>query len=252
MFKNNPGSIRPMPDKASLGRAAAELGADAIRAALAAHGESTIIVATGASQFEMLEHLVAAEGIDWSKVTAFHLDEYVGLPVSHPASFRRYLQERFVAPLGGQVRFVPVDGEAEPQAEAERLGVLIAGRRIDVCFAGIGENCHLAFNDPPADFETEKPYIVVTLDEACRRQQFGEGWFPSFEAVPERAISMSVRQILKSALIVLAVSDTRKAQALKDAVEGPVTPLHPASILQRHPRTVLFADQPALSLLTPA
>ncbi len=139
---------------------------------------------------------------------------------------------------------------AEPAAEAQRLNGLIAGRRIDVCFAGIGENCHLAFNDPPADFETEEPYIVVTLDEACRRQQFGEGWFPSLEAVPQRAISMSVRQILKSALIVLSVSDTRKAQATEDALEGPVTPLHPASILQNHPQTVAFVDPAAASLLS--
>jgi glucosamine-6-phosphate deaminase len=244
--------IRIVPDKATLGAQAAALGADAIRAALARHGEATIIVATGASQFEVLQHLVAAEGIDWSKVTAFHLDEYVGLSEAHPASFRRYLRERFVAPLGGAVRFIPVDGENDPQAEAQRLNALIAGRRIDVCFAGIGENCHLAFNDPPADFETTEPYIVVTLDEACRRQQFGEGWFESFEAVPQRAISMSVRQIMTSKLIVLSVPDERKAKATRDAVEGPVSPLHPASILQTHPNTVLFLDPPAASLLAKA
>lgn len=237
-------------DKDMLGAKAAERGADAIREAIAQRGEATIIVATGASQFEMLGHLVAAEGIDWSKVTAFHLDEYVGLSLSHPASFRRYLQERFVAPLGGKVTFVPVDGEGAAEEEARRLGELIGGRRVDVCFAGIGENCHLAFNDPPADFETEQPYIVVTLDEACRRQQFGEGWFPSFEAVPERAISMSIRQILKSELIILSVPDARKAKATRDALEGPVSPLHPASILQTHKNTVVYLDPPAASLLT--
>ena len=127
---------------------------------------------------------------------------------------------------------------------------MIAERRIDLCFAGIGENCHLAFNDPPADFETEKPYIVVDLDEACRQQQFGEGWFPTLDSVPKRAISMSIRQILKSALIVLSVSDTRKAQAAKDALEGEVSNLNPASILQTHPNTVLFIDPPAASLLS--
>ena len=244
--------IRIVPDKATLGAQAAALGADAIRAALTRHGEATIIVATGASQFEVLQHLVAAEGIDWSKVTAFHLDEYVGLSEAHPASFRRYLRERFVAPLGGTVTFNPVDGESDPQAETQRLNALIAGRRIDVCFAGIGENCHLAFNDPPADFETTEPYIVVTLDEACRRQQFGEGWFESLEAVPQRAISMSVQQIMTSKLIVLSVPDERKARATRDAVEGPVSPLHPASILQTHPNTVLFLDPPAASLLAKA
>lgn len=241
--------IRIVADKGTLGRQAAKLGADAIRAALAEHGHANIVVATGASQFEVLGHLVKEAGIDWSKVTAFHLDEYVGLSEAHPASFRRYLRERFVGPLGGKVEFVPVGGEGDPEAEAKRLNVLIAGKRIDVCFAGIGENCHLAFNDPPADFETTAPYIVVTLDEACRNQQFGEGWFPSLKDVPERAISMSIKQIMKSALIVLSVPDERKAKAAQAAVEGPVSPLYPASILQQHANTVLFMDPPAASLL---
>lgn len=241
--------INVVADKDELGRRAAARGAEAIRAAIAERGEATIIVATGASQFELLKHLATEQGIDWSKVTAFHLDEYVGLSEDHPASFRRYLKERFVQPLNGAPTFHPVNGEGDPQAETERLSALIAGRRIDLCFAGIGENCHLAFNDPPADFETEKPYIVVDLDEACRQQQFGEGWFPTLASVPKRAISMSIRQILKSALIVLSVSDTRKAQAAKDALEGEVSNLHPASILQTHPNTVLFIDPPAASLL---
>lgn len=244
--------IRIVTDKDELGRQAAALGADAIRAAIARHGAATIVVATGASQFEMLRNLVAAEGIDWSRVTAFHLDEYVGLPQSHPASFRRYLEERFVTPLGGKVAFVPIDGEGDLRAETERLNTLIAGRRIDLCFAGIGENCHLAFNDPPADFETDEPYIVVTLDAACRNQQFGEGWFESFDAVPEQAISMSIRQIMKSELIVLSAPDARKAKAVRDAIEGEVTPLHPASILQRHPKAVLFLDPASASLLAKA
>lgn len=236
-------------DKDVLGRQAAALGAQAIREAIARDGAASFIVATGASQFEMLAHLVEAEGIDWSKVTAFHLDEYVGLPESHPASFRRYLRERFLAPLKNTPTFVPVDGEGDAAAAVKQLNRQIAGRRICVCFAGIGENCHLAFNDPPADFETEEPYLVVTLDDACRQQQFGEGWFPSFDAVPQQAISMSIRQILKSELIVLSVSDSRKAQAAKAALEGPVSNLSPASILQTHPRTVLFIDPAAAALL---
>ncbi|MBN9441348.1 glucosamine-6-phosphate deaminase [Bosea sp. (in: a-proteobacteria)] len=236
-------------DKDVLGRQAAALGAQAIREAIARDGAASIIVATGASQFEMLAHLVEAEGIDWSKVTAFHLDEYVGLPESHPASFRRYLRERFLAPLKNTPTFVPVDGEGDAAAAVKQLNRQIAGRRICVCFAGIGENCHLAFNDPPADFETGEPYLVVTLDDACRQQQFGEGWFPSFDAVPQQAISMSIRQILKSELIVLSVSDSRKAEAAKAALEGPVSNLSPASILQTHPRTVLFIDPAAAALL---
>lgn len=238
------------PDKVALGREAARIGGDALVSAIERNGEATIIVATGASQFEMLDALVARADIDWAKVTAFHLDEYVGLPVTHPASFRRYLQERFVSRVGTGLRFVPVEGDAvDPEQEAARLGELIGPREIDVCFAGIGENCHLAFNDPPADFETLAPYIVVALDEACRRQQMGEGWFPSLDAVPARAISMSVRQIMKSRLLVVSVPDARKADAVRDAVEGPVTPDHPASILQRHPACHLLLDPASASKL---
>jgi glucosamine-6-phosphate deaminase len=242
--------IEVLPDKAALGARAACDGAEGIRAALAARGACTIVVATGASQFEMLDALVAEPRIDWSQVTAFHLDEYVGLPASHPASFRRYLQERFVARLPGLGRFVPVEGDAaDLEAELECLNALLAGREVDVCFAGIGENGHLAFNDPPADFEAEAPYLVVALDEACRRQQLGEGWFPSLDAVPRRAISMSIRQILKSRRIVLSVPDSRKAAAVRAAVEGEVSPACPASILQRHAGTALYLDPPAAALL---
>jgi glucosamine-6-phosphate deaminase len=238
---------------AALGAEAARLAAAAIRAALAEHGEASIIVATGASQFATLAALVQAPGIDWSRVTAFHLDEYVGLPDTHPASFRRYLRARFCEPLADAPHFVPVLGDAaDSQAELQRLNGLIAGRRIDVCLAGIGENCHLAFNDPPADFDTEDPYLLVTLDEACRRQQLGEGWFESLAAVPIQAISMSIRQILKAALIVLSVPDLRKAAAVRAAVAGPVTPLAPASILQRHANAVLLLDAGSAALLQSA
>ncbi len=235
-------------NKQELGRRAAAQGASFIRQALAHHGEATIIVATGASQFEMLDHLVKEE-IDWSRVTAFHLDEYIGLPFTHPASFRRYLKERFVdkVPLK---QFHYVNGEADdPVEECRRLGELIRDRRVDVAFIGIGENGHIAFNDPPADFETSEPYLVVELDEACRRQQLGEGWFSSLEEVPHKAISMSVRQILKSEKIICSVPDRRKAVAVKNSVEGPVTPEVPASILQTHPATWLFLDKASASLL---
>ena len=214
-----------LPDKDALGVAASAAGASVIRDAIARRGESTIIVATGASQFEMLDRLVEAEGIDWSKVTAFHLDEYVGLPESHPASFRRYLRERFVARLPALKAFVPVDGDAEDiDAEVARLNARLGSLAVDVCFAGIGENCHLAFNDPPADFATEAPYLVVELDEACRRQQLGEGWFATLADVPPRAISMSIRQMMKSRALIVSVPDPRKAEAVKAAVEGDVSP----------------------------
>ena len=235
-------------DTAQLGPQAAALGADAIRAAQAQTGTARIILATGVSQFAMLDHLVAAPGIDWSHVTAFHLDEYIGLPAGHPASFRRYLEERVVARLPA-IRFVPIDGNADPAAEIARLGTLIAAAPIDVCFAGLGENCHLAFNDPPADFEADAAYITVTLDEACRRQQLGEGWFPTLAAVPAHAISMTVRQIMRSATIILSVPEARKAQAVRDMMKGPVTPLHPASILRQHANTTMVLDHDSAAAL---
>ncbi|KAA3655985.1 MAG: glucosamine-6-phosphate deaminase, partial [Calditrichaeota bacterium] len=179
-------------DKSELGEKAAAKGAEFIREAVGKKGEASIIVATGASQFEMLQSLVKQE-IEWEKITAFHLDEYIGLPVTHPASFRRYLKERFVDKVSIK-EFIYVNGDSEPHTECQRLGNLIRMHQIDVAFVGIGENAHLAFNDPPADFETAEPYLVVSLDEACRKQQLGEGWFASLDDVPARAISMSIKQ----------------------------------------------------------
>jgi glucosamine-6-phosphate deaminase len=237
--------------KQELGRKAATAGAETLRQALDAKRDATIIVATGMSQFEMLAELVVAPNIAWDKVTVFHLDEYVGLPESHPASFRRYLRERFVSQLPTPPRaFHAINGEGDCAAECRRLNALIADREIAVAFIGIGENGHLAFNDPPADFETEEPYLVVNLDEACRRQQLGEGWFPTLDDVPKQAISMSIPQILKSQTIVCSAPDARKAKAIQGAVEGPITPQVPASILQRHPNTRLYLDRASASLLS--
>ncbi len=236
-------------DGNALGAAAAARAAIGIRQALAERGVANIILATGASQFATLEHLLAHE-IDWSLVNMFHLDEYIGLPASHPASFRRYLQERFVDKTGGLKAAHFVQGDApDPAQECQRLGDLIRAHPIDVALVGIGENGHLAFNDPPADFETEEPYIVVTLDEACRRQQMGEGWFASLEDVPGQAISMSIQQILKSGTIVCSVPDERKAQAVRDTLMGEIGPERPASILRTHPDCALFLDREAASLL---
>lgn len=237
-------------DAAAMGREAASSAAKAIRQALDARQAANVILATGASQFEMLSELVKAN-LDWSQVTCFHLDEYIGIPDSHPASFRRYLKERFVDQVSGLKEFHWVQADdADPAAECERLGEIIRKHPIDVACIGIGENGHLAFNDPPADFETESPYLVVELDEACRKQQMGEGWFPTLEDVPSKAISMSVRHILKSTQIVCTVPDERKAAAVKAAVEGPVTPELPASILQQHPHVTLLLDTTAASLLS--
>lgn len=240
------------PTKVELGLRAATDAADTLRRAIAARGRAVAIVATGASQFDTLAHFVAAEGIDWSLVTFFHLDEYVGLDATHGASFARYLRERLVEKLPqAPAAFHYLSGLGDPAAECARLKQLISQEpTIDLAMIGIGENGHLAFNDPPADFETTEPYLVVSLDEACRKQQQGEGWFPTLDDVPTHAISMSVRQILKAGNIVCSVPDERKAQAVKGSVEGPISNLVPASILQTHPSMTLYLDPPAASLLT--
>jgi len=198
----------------------------------------------------VLAALAKQEDIDWSKVQFFHLDEYAGMSIEHPASFRKYLKERLVELLPHPPSaFHYIDAEQDCVAECERLAQLIQPHPIDVAFIGIGENGHLAFNDPPADFETNAPYLVVDLDDACRQQQLGEGWFPTFDDVPKQAISMSVQHILKSTKIVCTVPDERKSEAVQRAVEGPVSPETPASILQQHSNTTLYLDSPAASRL---
>lgn len=243
-------NIQISKDRKTSGALAAEFGAQKIRDAIASKGRATIIVASAASQFDMLDTLINAPDIDWSKITGFHLDEYIGLPIAHPASFRGYLWQRFHRRLPLPLKaFHYIDAETDAQAECARLSRLISEVEVDVCFAGIGENAHLAFNDPPADFETQVPYRIVDLDEACRKQQLGEGWFPTLEAVPTRAISMSIQQILKTRTLVLTVPDERKAKAVQASVEGEVTNTVPASILQQHADAHLYLDEPAASLL---
>ncbi len=229
--------------------AAASSAIETIKGAINRAGETNIILATGTSQIELLSKLTE-EAIDWSRVTAFHLDEYINLPMTHQASFRKYLKERFVDKLPGIKAFHYIDGEApDPVAECRRLGKLIEAVTIDLALVGIGENGHLAFNDPPADFEARDAFIVVNLDEQCRRQQLGEGWFPTLDAVPRQAISMSISQIIMSKKIVCTVPDQRKAEAVKNTIEGAVSPLVPASILQQHSHCQLFLDQAAASFL---
>src|SRR6187455_1938221 len=193
-------------DGAALAAAAAADAAARIREAITRQGRARIIAATGASQIQFLEALVREPGIDWGKVEMFHLDEYIGLPIDHPASFRKYLLERLILPAG-ITRYHLLDGEKDAAAVCREVGRLIQEEPVDVAFAGIGENGHLAFNDPPADFETGVPYLIVTLDERCRRQQVGEGWFAGLADVPGTAISMSVRQILAARSIVCVVPD---------------------------------------------
>lgn len=236
---------------AKMGETAARYGAEAIQRAITEKNSANIILATGTSQFAMLEVLVQFPDLDWSKVTAFHLDEYIGIPETHPASFRKYLKERFVArvPALQAFHFVEADRRS-PEEECLRLGMCIREHPIDVAFIGIGENGHLAFNDPPADFAVEEPYIIVELDEACRKQQLGEGWFVSLDDVPQQAISMSIQYILKSGRLVVTVPDERKAQAVKNTIEGNISNLCPASILKTHSDCTIFLDPFSSTLLS--
>lgn len=237
-------------DKESMGAAAAKAGADAYRRHTKdTVGAGALMVATGASQFEMLAQLTKEE-LPWSKITGFHIDEYVGLSIEHKASFRQYLWQRFVSQLPLPFKsFHFINGDDDPEQERKRLSGLVSNEEISVAFVGIGENAHLGFNDPPADFETEDPCLLVELDERCRQQQVGEGWFSGMGEVPTHALSMSVKQLMKSKTIICTVPDERKAEALKNALQGPVTPDVPASILQQHPDCHFFVDKPAASLL---
>lgn len=232
----------------------AKAGADAggkILKTIEEQGFANIILATGASQFEILNYLIHYPGIDWSKVVMFHLDEYIGLPETHNASFRKFLKERFVNKVEGLTKVNYINGDnPDPDQEIRRINETISNFPIDFAFVGIGENGHLAFNDPPADFDIEDPYLLVDLDEKCRKQQLGEGWFGSIEEVPARAISMSVKQIMKSKRIICSVPDQRKADAVKNCLQGDVINLYPASILQEHQNCTIYLDKASSSLLS--
>jgi len=239
-----------LEDKNSLGQTAARQAAGSLRKLLSDRGWARIVAATGASQFEFLDFLTAEQGIDWTQVEMFHLDEYVGLPISHPASFRKYLLERLIRKTG-ITKYHLLNAETAPQQTVDRTGAELKSAPVDLGFVGIGENGHLAFNDPPADFETEEPYLIVNLDEACRRQQVDEGWFTNLSDVPLQAISMSIRQILRSKEIIAVVPDARKSRAVKLCFEGEISPLAPASILRTHANTTIFLDKDSASLLRP-
>lgn len=243
--------IQILNSKKEMGFAAAIEGARKIKQAIQHNGVANIILATGASQFETLNNLVEYKNIDWSKVVVFHLDEYVNISDTHHASFRKYLKERFIEKVSPLKAVYLIEGDhADSKKECYRLDQLISAHPIDVAFIGIGENCHLAFNDPPADFDTEEPYLIVELDEACRLQQMGEGWFDSIEEVPKKAISMSIKQIMKSKYIICSVPDKRKAEAVKNCLADGISNLYPASILQEHSNCIMYLDAEAASLIT--
>ena len=233
-----------------MAEAAAQQAAATIKKAIAERDRCRIVLATGTSQFQFLDALTATEGIDWKKVNAFHLDEYVGIPVTHPASFRKILLERVIQKTGIASYYFLEGGASDLSSAIENVARQLTSAPIDIAFVGIGENGHIAFNDPPADFESEDPYLVVELDEACRRQQVGEGWFDGLSQVPTRAISMSPRQIMKAREIVAVVPDQRKAKAVQSCLEGKVRPDAPASILRNHPNATLYLDDESSSLLS--
>ena len=242
--------VRVFADKEALGTSAAGMIAGQLRKAIEARGEANVVFATGASQYEFLTALIQTEGVDWSKVTAFHLDEYLGLPTSHPASFRRYLQERLFSHLPFLQTHLLAGDAADPDEECDRYASLLAGRTLDVACIGIGENGHLAFNDPPADFDLPDLVHVVALDEACRQQQVGEGHFPTLEDVPKQALSLSIPAILSAQVISCVIPDKRKATAVHCTLEGPLSPNCPASVLRQHDHCRLYLDLDSASLLT--
>ena len=243
-------NIKITDNPVELGKVSAAAAIEGIINAIKQKGQANVILATGASQFETLKNLVEDTTIDWSKVVMFHLDEYIGLPETAPASFRKYLKERFLNLVSPLKASYLVNGETDPEVECKRLNQIITDHPIDVALVGIGENGHLAFNDPPADFDTVSPYIVVDLDEKCRLQQFNEGWFASLAEVPKKAISMSIKQICKSKMIICSVPDSRKAEAVKNTLENKVSNNDPASVLQTHAQCLFILDKSSASLLS--
>ncbi|HTU46595.1 MAG TPA: glucosamine-6-phosphate deaminase [Bryobacteraceae bacterium] len=241
--------VRILPTRQELAVAAADHAAESLRTLLRQQDMVRLLAATGASQIEFLNHLTAIRGIDWLRVELFHLDEYVGLGIEHPASFARYIKERIVHRTGITVYHL-LDGTRPEREMLTAINQEIAKTRVDLAFVGIGENGHLAFNDPPADFEAEDPYLIVNLDQACREQQVGEGWFTSLSEVPHQAISISIQQLLKAKEILCIVPDKRKAAAVKACLEGPLSPAAPASALRVHPNATIFLDAASASLLS--
>jgi glucosamine-6-phosphate deaminase len=238
--------VKVFEDKLSLSRAAAKQAASALIRAIHDHNGARFIVATGASQLDFLEALTKRENIDWRRVEMFHLDEYIGLSITHPASFRKYLLDHLIHKTG-ITQFHLLDGNGNLREAILRTGKALSAAPVDVAFVGIGENGHLAFNDPPADFQTDEPYLIVNLDEACRWQQVGEGWFADLSEVPRQAISMSVRQIMKAREMIVVVPDARKAQAIKLCFEGEISPMAPASILRTHSNATVYLDKDSAS-----
>ena len=238
--------IRVFKTSEELGKAAADYAAEVLKRAIREKGRARLVLSTGASQFDTLKALVKQD-VDWSKVEMFHLDEYIGLPESHPASFRKYLKERFVNLINlKKAHFI--DGEGNIEKCIGQLTEEIKKEPVDLALIGIGENTHLAFNDPPADFDTRESFIVVELDEDCKKQQVGEGWFDTLDYVPKKAVTMTVHQIMQSNVIISCVPYKAKAKAIKLTLENELTNMIPSTMLKRHKDCTLFIDEDSASL----
>lgn len=231
-----------------MGKRAAEETVKQIKEAVEKRGECRLLLSTGASQFEMFDALVTMDA-PWDQVVMFHLDEYVGMSATHNASFRKYLTERFIDKVHPKAYFF-VNGEGDVEENLRQLTKEVRRAPIDVALIGIGENGHIAFNDPPADFDTEEAYMVVELEERCKKQQMGEGWFATIDDVPDRAITMTVNQIMKSRVILSVVPGKRKAEAIKMTIEAAeITNQVPATRLREHPDWILYLDEDSASMV---
>lgn len=237
--------IRICKNSEELGKSAAKYVAEVLKGCIAEKGSARIVLSTGASQFDTIKALVKEPGIKWDCVEMFHLDEYVDLPITHVASFRKYLQERFVDKVGALKAVHFVDGTREGIA---KLTEEIRKEPIDIGLIGIGENGHIAFNDPPADFDTKEAYIVVDLDERCKKQQMGEGWFATLEDVPNQAVSMTTYQIMQCKVIVSCVPHAVKAEAIENTIKAEATTnMVPATLLKEHENFILYLDENSAS-----
>ncbi len=248
-FQTDALTVKVYKTKNQLGEAAAAFVADTLSRVIIKNGKANLILATGASQFEFLETFKQMD-IDWAHLAVFHLDEYKDMSIEHPASFRKYLKERILDEVKPAKTYFLQGDAPDIDAEVLRYEKLLKSHEIDIACIGIGENGHIAFNDPPvADFNDPKLVKVVELDDACRKQQLGEGWFPTFDDVPTHALSLTIPAIMRATTISCVVPDTRKAQAVKDALTGEISTACPASILRRHKNAILWLDEGSASLL---
>ncbi|HUA61994.1 MAG TPA: glucosamine-6-phosphate deaminase [Verrucomicrobiae bacterium] len=243
-------TVRVYKDKRQLGAAAAGQAASILERQIRENGAARILISTGNSQLEMIAELVQHPEIDWRFVEMFHIDEYVGLAATHPASFRYWVKTRLADPVQpGEVHYLAGDA-GDVDQECRRYAKLLARRPVDLAFVGFGENGHIGFNDPhEADFHDPLAVRRVTLDEKCRLQQVGEGHFPSLDAVPTEALTLTCPTLVSAREIVCCVPDQRKAEAVRNALQGPIAPSCPASILRNHPRACVYLDTPSASLL---